>query len=86
MKQHDFDQVLSQLDTLSARQRHSLIEWLHCPEEIPDIVEHLEQNLHDHLSYIHCDQDKIHRWGMTRKETFNSRNKVHCDYFGCYRQ
>ena len=66
MKQHDFDQMLSQLDTLSAKQRHSLIEWLHCPEEIPDIVEHLEQSLHDHLSCPHCEHDKIHRWGMSQ--------------------
>ena len=52
MKQHDFDQMLSQLSALSAKQRHSLLEWLHCPKEIPDIVEHLEQSLHDHLSCL----------------------------------
>jgi len=46
MKQQEFDQIASQLNSFSAKQRHSLLEWLHCPEKIPDIVEHLEQNLH----------------------------------------
>ena len=66
MKQQEFDQITSQLGSLSAKQRHSLLEWLHCPETIPDIVEHLEQNLHDHLACPHCEHNKIHRWGMSQ--------------------
>jgi transposase-like protein len=64
MKQQDFNTLISQFDALSAKQRHSLLELLQHPEGIPDIVEHLEQRLHDHLECPECQNTKIHRWGM----------------------
>lgn len=64
MKQQDFNTLIQQSEALSAKQRHALLERLQHPEDIPDIVEHMEQHLHDHLACPHCQHSKAHRWGM----------------------
>ena len=66
MKQQDFNTLITQVDVLSAKQRHSLLKRLQRPDGIPDIVEHFEQRLHDHLECPKCQHTKIHRWGMNQ--------------------
>ena len=66
MKQNDFDQLTTAVDSLSPSQRHQLLERLQHPETIPAIVEYLEHHLQSHLQCPKCSHDQIHRWGTLK--------------------
>ncbi len=52
MNQAQFTQLSTVIDSLSPSQRHQLLDRLQHPEAIPDILEHLEQNLQSHLQWL----------------------------------
>lgn len=66
MKQDEFDQLTTAIESLSPSQRHQLVERLQHPEAIPAIIEHLEQQLQCQLRCPHCDHDQIYRWGTLK--------------------
>jgi transposase-like protein len=66
MKQNDFDQLNTVVDSLSPSQRHQLLERLQHPETIPAIVEFLEQHLQSHLQCPKCSHEQILRWGTIK--------------------
>ncbi len=66
MKQHDFVQLTTAIDSLSPCRRHQLIERLQHPKVIPAIIEHLEQRLKSKLRCSKCNHDQIYRWGTLK--------------------
>jgi transposase-like protein len=66
MKQDDFNHLSTAIESLSPCQRSQLLERLQHPDAIPDIIEHLEQQLQSHLKCPKCSHDQIHRWGTLK--------------------
>jgi len=73
MNQEQFTQLSTVINSLSPSQRHQLLDRLQHPEAIPDILEHLEQNLQSHLQCPKCSHKAIHRWG-----TFKGMQRYRC--------
>jgi len=66
MKQRLFSELVAAVDLLSPTQRHRLLEQLQHPQEIPDIIEHLDQRLRSNLQCPHCSHTRIYRWGTVK--------------------
>lgn len=62
MKQ-DLDQLATAIEALSPAQRRQLLEKLQHPDTLPDIIEHLDQQLKANLKCPRCEHEQIYRWG-----------------------